>query len=563
MKDAWSIGLQLKIPLMSHSTGETQPSGELNDLGPAPLGDFKGFRVYWQKDLVSGFLVFLIALPLCLGIALASGCPAIAGVFTAIVGGLVTPWISNSELTIKGPAAGMIAIIAGAVAAFTPPETSGLTHEAASMIGYQSMLAVGVAAGLLQVAFGWFRLGALGEFFPVAAVHGMLAAIGLIIISKQSHVMLQGVPLQGVSEPLRLLELIPHSIAKFHGEAAFIGVVSLLILIVRPYIKLRLFQIVPGPMWVIMVALPLSVMFDLDHRYLVSLPAEIVSAVHLPNFSNLLTPVGLKWVIMFALVGSVESLLSAKAVDLLDPWKRHTDLNRDLLSVGVANTLVAFIGGLPMISEIVRSSANCSNAARTRWANFFHGLLLLFMVVTFAEFLDKIPLSALAAMLVFTGYRLASPAEFKHMFHIGKGEFAVFITTLVVTLLTDLLVGIGVGMLAQLLLLVFSGAPLTGLFKVQASVTTSAKEAKVAIEGAAVFSNWSSLYKHLQSVAYCDQLTLDFSKANLVDHSVMMKIEEMRNVWSHQGRELIIFGMEHLDAVSGHPFSTRKLATET
>ena len=263
----------------------------------APVGDFAGLRVHWQRDLVSGFLVFLIALPLCL-----------AGIFTAVVGGLVTPFISNSELTIKGPAAGMIAIVAGAVAAFTPTETGGLTHEAASMIGYQSVLAIGVAAGLLQVTFGILRLGALGEFFPVAAVHGMLAAIGVIIISKQSHVMLQGVPLKGVSEPIHLLQALPHTLANFHGEAGVIGIISLFILIVRPYIKLRLFQIIPGPMWVIMVALPMSVMFDLDHRYLVSLPNELVSAIHLPNFSGLFTLVGLKWVIMFALVGSFKKI---------------------------------------------------------------------------------------------------------------------------------------------------------------------------------------------------------------------------------------------------------------
>lgn len=529
----------------------------------APVGDFAGLRVHWQRDLVSGFLVFLIALPLCLGIAIASGCPAIAGIFTAVVGGLVTPFISNSELTIKGPAAGMIAIVAGAVAAFTPTETGGLTHEAASMIGYQSVLAIGVAAGLLQVTFGILRLGALGEFFPVAAVHGMLAAIGVIIISKQSHVMLQGVPLKGVSEPIHLLQALPHTLANFHGEAGVIGIISLFILIVRPYIKLRLFQIIPGPMWVIMVALPMSVMFDLDHRYLVSLPNELVSAIHLPNFSGLFTLVGLKWVIMFALVGSVESLLSAKAVDLLDPWKRHTNLSRDLLAVGLANTLVALIGGLPMISEIVRSSANCSNSARTRWANFFHGLLLLLMVVICAEFLNKIPLSALAAMLVFTGYRLASPAEFKHMLHVGKGEFLVFMTTLIVTLLSDLLIGIGVGILTQLLLLVFSGAPFRNLFSIRASVTHSAQEATVAVEGAAIFSNWSSLYKHLQGVAYCNQLTLDFSNASLIDHSVMMNLEELRDLWSHQGRELIVYGMEHLAAVSEHPFSARKLSAET
>ncbi|WP_010584799.1 SulP family inorganic anion transporter [Schlesneria paludicola] len=536
-----------------------------------PRGDVRGFKRYLSNDLLSGFLVFLIALPLCLGISLASGFPAIAGVFTAIVGAIITSLISNSELTIKGPAAGLIVIVLGAVTDFKA--ILGDDPDAATR-AYQMALAVGFVAGIIQIAFGAFRLGFLGEFFPSSTVHGMLAAIGVIIISKQIHIVLGVMGVTG--EPLHLLAKVPESILGMNPEVAVIGLVSLAILFGWPLIKNKNIRRIPPQLVVILVAIPLGQYFDLSHdhtyslaghefklgeRFLVNVPKNLIAAMAHPDFTALKYPAAWKWVALFALIGSLESLLSAKAIDLLDPWKRKTNFNRDVLAVGIANTVAASIGGLPMISEIVRSKANIDNGARTRFADMWHGLFLLAFVAFVPGLIHQIPLAALAAMLVYTGFRLAHPREFLHVYHIGKEQLLIFACTLVGVLATDLLIGIVIGIAVKFTVHLINGVPIKSLFKQYLDVEQTGENTYlVRAYGSAVFSNWIPFKRQLEEIGLLrrNNLVIDLSETKLVDSSVMEKLLQMQRDFEQEGLNLTITGLDLHRQLSEHEFSTRK-----
>ena len=269
--------------------------------------------------------------------------------------------------------------------------TAGV-DPAADYQAYRLALGVGVAAGAVQILFGLFRSGILGEFFPTAAVHGLLASIGIIVISSQLPIVL-GV--ESTGGPIEKLLSIPSYFMAMNPVIALIGGISLAIMFGFPFIKNPMLKMIPAPMMVLLVAVPLGMYFDigteqivafagqdaaLGPHYLVDVPDNMFTALTFPDFSGVLTSTGITYIVMFSLIGSVESLLSAKAVDQIDPWRRKTNMDKDLLAVGLGNTAAAFVGGLPMISEIVRSKANIDNGARTRFANMFHGLFLLAFV---------------------------------------------------------------------------------------------------------------------------------------------------------------------------------------
>lgn len=523
------------------------------------------FGKNWKADLISGFLVFLIALPLCLGISLASGFPPVSGIFTAIIGGMLVSLFGGSQLTIKGPAAGLIVIALGSV------EELG---KGDMILGYKLTLAVIVVAGLLQIVFGLLRSGILSDFFPSAAVHGMMAAIGIIIVSKQIHILL-GVKPEG-KEPLELLKEIPHSFSNLNPEIAIIGLISLILLFTIPLIKNKFVKLVPVPLLVILLAIPLGHLFDLEHehkylflnhheynigpRFLVTLPDNLLSAITFPDFSALFSFTSFKYIIMFALVGSLESLLSSKAIDTLDPWQRKSDMNRDLIGVGVGNTVAGLIGGLPMISEIVRSSANINNGGKTWWSNFFHGLFLLIFVAFFPFIIHQIPLSALAAMLIYTGYRLASPKEFYKTYKIGKEQLIIFLITIITTLATDLLIGIAVGIIVKLIIHFKNGLPFRYMFKPLFSVNVDESEQQYTIDvyHSAVFSNYIQLKKSLDILPRKKHLILDFSNANLVDHTVMENLHRYAEDYQYEGGTFELVGLEELQTYSKHNLSARK-----
>lgn len=600
------------------------------------------------SNIRSGFMVFLIALPLCLAISAASGCPPIAGIFTAIAGGIITTFISNSELTIKGPAAGLIVIILGCVTDFTgllvnqeqaaarpdsaPPTatasatpgelaasgpsengTGAATEHAQEspaaaspaadapqisadrmaeirMTAFRMTLAVCVAAGIAQILFGVFRTGVLGEFFPSSAVHGLLAAIGVIIIAKQIPLAL-GIPKDVLLhhgkplEPLELIMALPGAIPSFNPEIALIGVVSLIIMFGMPLVAKGWMKKVPSQLIVLIIAVALAQFIGLPSEdtdghehvktyvvmgkefelspvtHLVNVPKNIMEGITYPDFSALRLGLAWKWVAMFALIGSLESLLSAKAVDLLDPQKRKTDLDRDMLAVGVANTAVAFIGGIPMISEIVRSRANVDNGATSRYSDFFHAVFLLAFVALVPSLLHLIPVACLAAMLIFTGYRLAHPREFMHVFHIGREQLVVFVATIVGILATDLLVGIFIGIGVKLLIHFINGMPISSIFKPFLTIEqVDDNTCLIKAERSAVFSNWILLRRQIVNYGLLrdNNLVVDMSGCTLVDHTVMEKLHELERDFEAKNLKLTVLGLDDHMPMSEHPRAARR-----
>jgi len=547
----------------------------LFDPADTPL---QSFRRHFRQDLISGFLVFLIALPLCLGIALASGFPAIAGVFAAVGGSIVAALLSNSELTIKGPAAGLIVIILGAMHDFG---YSGGRDLAADAAAYHMTLAVCVVAGLLQVVFGLRRVGILGDFFPTAVVHGMLAAIGVIIVLKQLPI---AVGQKASGEPWEIIRELPHTLMEANPQITLIGGLSLLILFGFGFWKSRvdstLVKSIPAQLLVLIVAVPLGIWFDLSHdhtytfagheyqigeQFLVTVPSNLRDAIAFPDWRVFSAPAyrlnAVKWVLMISLIGSLESLLSAKAIDLIDPAKRKSNLNRDLLAVGLANALVALIGGMPLISEIVRSKANIDNGGRTRMANLWHGVFLLAFVALIPGLIHRVPLAALAAMLVYTGFRLASPQEFYNVYKIGRDQLAIFLITLLSVLLTDLLIGIAIGVAAKLVIHLQNGLPLRSVLKPYLEIIEQGDhQVVICARESAVFSNFIPFRRQIEQIGLDgrNHVTIDLSQTHLVDHSVMEQLHELQETFERQDLTLRVIGLESHHQLSSHPMAARK-----
>lgn len=507
-----------------------------------PKNGLEGLKAYFKDDIISGFSVSLIALPLCLGIAIASGVPPLAGLIAAIVGGLIASRISGTFVTISGPAAGLIVITLGAVESMDYPNALG-----AIVIG-----------GAIMAIFGLLKVGKVGDYFPSAAVHGMLAAIGVIIIIKQFF------PAIGVPSPkgeiLEVASEIPFAFTEFNPFALGIALLALIILIVHPILKVKVIKMIPAPMWVLVFTIPAAMIMGTENLAMVEMPHNLFGegGFELPSFNKIGESVFWIAVTGFALVSAIESLLSAKAVDSLDPYKRNSNLNKDLISMGVGSSLSAAIGGLPMISEIVRSSANVNNGAKTQWANFFHGGFLLIYLLIGVSVIEMIPIAALAAMLVFTGFRLASPKEFKHMFQIGLMEFEIFVVTLVAVLATDLIVGIVIGILFKYVLILFKGTKINELFKSHLDITHKGNVKRIHLKGSQIFSNYLSLKKKLDSgVEKFDELILDFSQVNFVDHTVMEHLEGYARLAKLKGKDVHIENADQMHPVSNHPLAAR------
>lgn len=518
------------------------------------------------RNIFSGFVVSLVALPLGLGLALASGAPPISGIIAAIVGGIVCTILGGSNVTITGPGNGLVVVILSAIT---------ILGGGDMYLGYLYTLAAIIISGGLMFVLGVLRLGSLSNFFPSSAIQGMLAAIGIGIFAKQVHVMFGN--LQAKGSIVELLYFIPEGILQFVQTtdqsvlyAGSVGIISLLIMIFYSKIRNKYFQLVPAPMWIVLFSIALYYYFDvfsvndfpIEEGLLINLPDKIFGEFPQPNFEKLLDYEFISAVIAITLIASIESLLSIKAVDKLDPLKRRSNINKDIRSLGIATVISGFLGGLNVVTVIARSSVNVNNRGSNRSANFFHAIFLILFVLLFASELRHIPLSALAAILVYTGYKLASPENIRKTFRVGSEQLIIFLVTLIVTILTNLITGIISGILITFVIHVIINKNISlfirNLLKPNVLMFKDDDKYYVSVENFSSFLNYSKLKSNLDQIPENEDVIIDFSMCDFVDHSVMENIYSYSESFIRQEGHLEIIGLDGYKSGSQHPFALRK-----
>lgn len=567
------------------------PAAKPADVGPVPLDYLPGLKQNAKFDVVSGFILFLIALPVSLAIALASGVPAVAGLLTAMVGGMLGGLLGGSYVTINGPAAGLIVIVLGAVA-----ELGALTPDD-PLAGYKFALAVGVAMGVVQIILGIIKAGPMTNVFPFSVVEGMVAGIGIIIMAKQIHVVL-GVKATG--SMLAVILAIPNSFINMDMNSAILGAIAMAIMIIWPSIP-KVAKVLPAPLAILMITIPLAASMGLDAKKLVNVPLNFADAFAFPDFSKIMDPISIKYILTFVIVGSLESLLTAAAIEKKDPWKRRNNMNREFWSKGIANSVSSLIGGIPMIAEVVRSSTNVMVGARTRWSNFFHGFFMLAFVAGLPWLLNMIPLSALAGILVVIGFRLAHPNIFAHIAHTGKDELVFMVGTAIGVVLIDLLVGVFFGMWLSIglnairagsqnkfksagLFLAIHAGFLAGVgyfhwvahnelfsiacmmvnvvfgimsFKTVAEVRESGDTVTVAFSGPAVYTSLIAVRAMMDRLSGGKKVVFDMSNAGLIDHTVREKINDFSEEYARETKGTVkVTGIENHTATAHHELAS-------
>lgn len=528
-----------------------------------PETDLRGLRDHWRNDLIAGFSVALVALPLALGIATAAGAPPISGLVSAIVAGVLGTFLRGSKVAINGPGNSLIVIVASAFAAF------GGGPEA-----FPHVLGAVVVSGALQVLFGMLRFGKLGDLVPAAVIQGMLAAIGLIIVGKQAHVLFGGSSSGG--SPIEVFEALPRTIAHASPAATVIGLLSVVILVIHPRMKAKWIHFVPAPLWVVAASLPIAVAFEqlepeitatfgrpfhLGPEGFVSIPDDLLGSLVHPDFSRIGEPGFWFVVLTFTLVSSIENIVSVKAVDKLDIYRRRSNLDRDLVGMGLATITSGFLGGLPVLTVIARSSVNVNHGAKTGWSNFFAGAMLLVSVALLGSMIQEIALAALAGILVYTGYKLAAPHVIEDTLRKGPDHFLVFAITLTATLFWGLLFGIAVGLAAELMshLLILGLPPREALQRLRETTVETIHEEggpyTLRVRGVANFLNLPRLKRALEEVSGGARLIVDFGPAMLVDNTLLEHCHEFgrRYERQHELGYFEIVGLEAHRAIGDHP----------
>ncbi len=511
----------------------------------------KYYRLVWLKhDLPAGLSVFLVALPLCLGVALASGAPLYAGLLSGIIGGLVVTLISGAPLAVSGPAAGLTTLVAASIV---------------SLGDYRMFLLAVIIAGLLQLVLGVLRLGVITNYFPSAVIKGMLAAIGIILISKQ-------IPLAvGYDQPdfwrSGFLEIFSKEV--FSGDFDFyrdhmnlsavcITLVSLIAMLVfqRPYFK-RL-SYIPAALAAVLAGVVINLIFiqaagvyPLKQTQLVNIPLNIVESITFPDFSKVLSTTQIwKDGLFIGLLATLETLLCIEAIDKLDKRNRITPVNRELVAQGIGNMACGLLGAIPLTAVVVRGAANIQAGGRTKLSAFTHGIFLLIAVALVPMAINFIPYASLAAVLLITGYNLTKPSLYIKMWRLGWTQFFPFLITIIIILATDLLIGVSIGLLISLYYIIQNNFRTE--FRMTKNTIHGIEHYYIKLNTDVTFLNKVKLRRTLDEVPEYSVLTVDGSESDFIDHDILEIISEYESKARYKHIELHLKEIKKVELTSLH-----------
>jgi MFS superfamily sulfate permease-like transporter len=512
---------------------------------------FKYYRLIFLKhDLPAGLSVFLVALPLCLGIALASGAPLYSGLLAGVIGGVIVSLISGSALGVSGPAAGLASMIAAYIGALG---------------GFKVLLLAIIIAGIFQFLLGIFKLGIIANYFPSSVIKGMLAAIGILLIIKQIPVALgYDKPDYWTSDFFKIFskENLLGNLSAFNHHitagAVIIFLVSFIILVILQHPFAKKLKVIPAPLFAVVAGVAVNFIFtknntslSLKPTQLVNIPKNVFSNISFPDFSRLFTSAEIwKAGIFIGLLATLETLLCVEAIDKLDRRNRITPVNRELVAQGIGNMLCGFLGAIPITAVVVRGAANVDAGGRTKLSAFTHGLFLLLAILVVPFLLNQIPYASLAAILFVTGYNLTKPKLYRNMWQLGWKQFLPFILTIVLILFNDLLYGVSFGLL------------LSAYFIVQNNFRAEYKMVKqhhshtdsyiIKLNSNVTFLNKVNLRRVLDKVPEYSILTINGSECNFIDYDILEIISEYAEKAKDRHIELHLNGVEKVDVTAVH-----------
>ena len=487
---------------------------------------------HFKSDFASGLVVFLVALPLCLGIAMASGAPLFSGIISGVIGGVVVGFLSQSHISVSGPAAGLTAIVLTAIT---------------DLGSFNLFLTAVFIAGIIQLILGYIKAGTISNFFPTNVIEGMLAGIGIIIIMKQlphaigfdsdfegDQSFLQSDGNNSITSLLSIFDFIQIG-------SIIIAVISLFVLIIWDKVPvLKRLKLIPGALVAVVIGIIINELFirsgshfAIGKEHLVSLPApasldDFQQIIVFPDFTGIMNQKVWLVGITIAIVASIETLLCIEAADRMDVHKRYTDTNVELKAQGVGNILSSLIGGLPMTSVVVRSSANSTAGAKSKLSAIIHGVLLFVSVITIPLLLNKIPLATLAAVLLLVGYKLAKPATFIHFWKKGKYQFIPFIATLIAVVFTDLLKGVVLGMIISVIFVLKGNLKRAYVFRKEEYIDGDVIHIDLAQEVS--FLNKADIKETLKNIPNNSKVIIDASDTVYIAHDILDLIHEFKTI---------------------------------